>query len=79
MSLARIVNTIGLVLVFVGCALLYYFGLPADFDPSGNSFFLMEQPDEAAVARGKRYRFRGRTGFVLIAVGSLFQIWATWA
>ncbi len=75
---ARILNTTGLALVLVGCALLYYFGLPPDFDPSGKSKLLLEGTDHAAIARGKRYRFWGRTGFVLIALGSLFQIGATW-
>jgi hypothetical protein len=78
MTAARIINTLGLTLVLIGCALLYHFGLPPNFDPSGKSHLLMEETDHAAIAKGKRYRFWGRVGLVLIATGSLFQICATW-
>jgi hypothetical protein len=75
---SRVLNTLGLALVFTGCLLLYYFGLPPDFDPTGASFLLLEKRDEAAISKGKHYRFWGRVGVALIAVGSLFQLWAIW-
>jgi hypothetical protein len=74
----RVLNTIGLALVFAGCLLLYHFGLPPDFDPTGACHLLLEKRDEAAIAKGKRYRFWGGIGVALIAIGSLFQLWATW-
>jgi hypothetical protein len=77
-SCSRILNTIGLVLVVVGCFLLYFFGLPAPVDATGAVHLILEQADEAEIAKGKRYRRRGQYGIALIALGSLIQIWATW-
>jgi hypothetical protein len=74
----RILNTVGLVLVIGGCLLLYFFGLPAPVDPSGAVHLILQNSDEAEIAKGKRYRLRGRVGIVLVAIGSGFQIWATW-
>ena len=76
---SRILNTIGLILVVGGCLLLYYFGLPAPVDPSGAVHLVTEQPDEAEIAKGKRYRMWGRLGIALVALGSVFQLLATWA
>lgn len=75
---SRILNTIGLVLVVVGCLLLYRFGLPSPVDPSGAVHFIAEQPDEAEIAKGKLYRIWGRIGIALVGLGSLFQLCATW-
>jgi hypothetical protein len=76
---SKLLNISGLTLVVAGCALLYRFGLPPDFDPTGAQHLILEQADQAAIAKGKRYRFWGRTGFALIAIGSAFQILATLA
>ena len=75
----RIISTAGLVLTILGCVLLYNFGLPAAVDPSGNINLILEQRNEAEIAKGKLYRKRGRFGIALIAVGSALQIGATWA
>jgi hypothetical protein len=75
---ARILNTVGLGLVVVGCLLLYCFGLPPSIDPSGAVDLILEQSDDAEITKGKRYRMWGRIGIVLVGLGSLFQIWATW-
>lgn len=75
---SKILNTVGLTLVFAGCVLLYHFGLPPNVDPTGAVHFIAEQSDNAEIAKGKRYRFWGRTGIVLIAIGSLFQLLAAW-
>jgi hypothetical protein len=79
MTEARILNTVGLGLVIIGCVLLYCFGLPPSVNPSGESAFLLEQTDYAEIAKGKRYRILGRVGIALVGIGSVFQIWATWA
>ena len=79
MTEARILNTIGLTLVIVGCLLLYRFGLSAPVDPTGAVHLTLEQPDKAEIAKGKRYLILGRIGIALVALGSLFQLWATWA
>lgn len=76
---SRILNTIGLGLVVVGCVLLYCFGLPPSVRPGGESYFLMEHTDAAEIAKGKRYRILGHFGIALVGIGSLFQIFATWA
>lgn len=75
---SKLLNTIGLGLVFAGCVLLYKFGLAPDFSPEGKSRLLLENEDQAEIAKGDLYRIWGRVGIGLIAVGSLFQIWATW-
>jgi hypothetical protein len=74
----KILNTIGQTLVFVGCVLLYCFGLPPSVDPTGAVHLDLEKADDAEIAKGKRYRLWGRAGIVLIALGSLFQLLATW-
>ena len=76
---SRILNTIGLALMFIGCVLLYRFGLPPSVDPSGAVHLILEQSDNAEIAKGKQYRIWGHMGIALVAIGSLFQIWATWA
>jgi hypothetical protein len=76
---ARILNTVGLGLVIVGCVLLYCFGLPPAVRPSGESYLLLSQTDYTEIAKGKRYKRLGRLGIGLVAVGSLIQVWATWA
>ena len=76
---SKILNSVGLVLVIVGCILLYRFGLPPAFDPSGASFLLLEESDEANIAKGKRYRWWGRCGIALVGIGSGLQIFAVWA
>jgi hypothetical protein len=78
MTESRILNTVGLALVFGGCVLLYFFGLPPGVDPTGAVHIIAEQPDYTEIAKGKRYRFLGRVGISLVALGSLVQIWATW-
>lgn len=74
----RVINTVGLLLVFCGCILLFCFGLPPDVNPSGQGAILLEGEDAAEIAKGKRYRCLGRIGISLVAVGSVLQIWATW-
>jgi hypothetical protein len=78
MAEARILNTIGLALVIAGCVLLYCFGLPPSVEPSGHSYLLLEKTDDKEIAKGKRYRALGHIGISLVALGSLFQICATW-
>lgn len=75
----QILNTVGLALVIAGCFLLYWFGLPPAVDPSGAVHLIAEQCDEKEIAQGKLYRVVGRIGISLVALGSLFQILATWA
>lgn len=78
-SCSKLLNTIGLGSVIVGCGLLYKFGLPPDFDALGRTHIIGEQTDAAEKAKGDRYRCLGRIGIALIGLGSLFQIAATWA
>jgi hypothetical protein len=75
---AATVNTIGLILTIAGCWMLVKFGLPPDFDPLGRSYLLLEEDDKAMIAKGNKYRFRGRLGLGLIIGGSLLQIVASW-
>jgi hypothetical protein len=77
--LARYLNTIGLVLTIVGCVLVFCFGVPVDVDPEGRIRIIAEQRDDNEIAKGKRYLRLGRLGISLIALGAVFQIWATWA
>jgi hypothetical protein len=68
-----------LALVVIGCLLLYPFGLSAPVDPTGAINLIAEQPDKAEIAKGKRYLILGRIGIALVAFGTVFQLWATWA
>ena len=79
MKEARIINTVGLGLVIAGCILLYSFGLPPSVRPGGESYLLLEGADQVEISKGKRFRILGRIGITLVGLGSLFQIWATWA
>lgn len=79
MTEARILNSIGLGLVVVGCLLLYRFGLPPSVNPSGTGALLLSKIDYTEIAKGKRYRILGRVGIALVGIGSLIQICATWA
>jgi hypothetical protein len=74
----KILNTVGLGLVFAGCVLLYLYGLPPNVDPTGAVHLILEQPDNAEIAKGKRYRRLGHAGIGLVALGSLFQLAAVW-
>lgn len=75
---SKLLNTVGLALVLGGSALLYYFGMPPDFDPTGAVHIIGEQRDESEIAKGKQYRFWGKAGFASIALGSVIEILATW-
>jgi hypothetical protein len=75
---ARTLNTIGLILVLIGCVLLYNYGIPPPVDLSGKVYFTLEKEDAGELAKGERYIKRGRFGIALIGLGSLFQIWAAW-
>jgi hypothetical protein len=46
--------------------------------PTGESYLVLEQPNNAEIAKGKRYRFWGAMGISLVALSSLIQIGATW-
>jgi hypothetical protein len=77
-SCSKLLNTVGLALVLVGCVLLYLFGLPAAFNPEGKSFIQLENDSKADIDKGKRYRSWGRLGIALVGLGTVFQIAATW-
>jgi hypothetical protein len=68
---SKILTTSGLFLALAGCILLARFGLPPDFDPTGAQHLLVEGTDQAAIAKGNRYRLLGRIGILLIGVGSI--------
>lgn len=73
-----ILNTLGLLLTILGCALLYCFGLPPDFDPLGRCYLQLQQSDQAEIAKGNRFRRLGRCGLALIIAGAILQISANW-
>ena len=75
---SQILNSIGLSLVFIGCVLLYFFGLPPRVDPTGAVHLILEHADEVEVAKGESYLRRGRLGIGLVALGSAFQLLAVW-
>jgi hypothetical protein len=67
-------NVSGLVLNIVGTGLLLRFGLPPDVSPNGNVYLVAEQPDQAEVRKGARYKRYGRAGMVLLLVGFILQL-----
>ncbi len=81
--MAAIFSCVGLSFTLVGAGLLFFYGLPDK--KIGNAtvfgvFMIGDSHDTAAVEQIDRYRKRvkrlNRTGFTLIAVGTLLQIWA---
>lgn len=76
--MVRWLNTLGLTLTVVGCALLFWFGIPVDVDPKGRCNLISADRDEAEIAKARLYLRLGRIGILLIALGAALQVWATW-
>jgi len=86
----RIINTFGIALSIVGSGLWFFFGWPQPtHQPPTGSMLLLDVPpeEEAETARQteqvaktqKRYIRICKVALLLLALGFVFQIWATWA
>ena len=72
--LAKVVNSVGLLLDVAGVLLLFKFGLPEDVRRKGESYLLLEKTDEAEMAKGKRYDFWARVALSLVLLGFVLQL-----
>ena len=73
-SLAKVVNSAGLLLDVVGVLLLFKFGLPEDVRRKGEGYLLLEETDEAEIAKGRRYDFWARVALGLVVLGFVLQL-----
>jgi hypothetical protein len=69
-----VVNSAGLFLDIVGVILVWRFGLPQDVRRSGTSYLLLEETDEAQIAKGKLYDKIAHLGIGLLVVGFGLQL-----
>ena len=74
LSLAKIANSVGLLLDVVGVLLLFKFGLPEDVRRKGESYLLLEETDEADIAKGRRYDFWAKVALGLVVLGFVLQL-----
>ena len=72
------INTVGLALDIVGVVLLFRFGLPPDVRRGGTVSLILEQTDEDEARKAKRYDKFSYSALVMIVIGFLLQIVATW-
>lgn len=70
-------NIIGIVLLFVGVVLLFFFGMPYRTRRGGASYIILERKDEEDLKIERRYDVYGWIGLVLMTLGTAAQIWAS--
>jgi len=78
-TLAKIINTLGLCMDIIGALLLFRYGLPSELKPGG--FILGEESPEDERARLKynaKIRFWAHVGLTLLIIGFIGQLVASW-
>lgn len=87
---AKILNTIGLVLNIAGGTLWFFYGFPQPTHEEGIALGLEDateladgrtvaEQDEEIRRTKYRYRLISQSALVLIILGFIFQLWATWS
>jgi hypothetical protein len=74
----EIASSIGLLLDIVGVILVFQYGLPDDISRGGHTYRIIEQTDEAEIAKGKHYDRMGRIGLILLIGGFALQLASNW-
>ena len=77
MTASQICNLIGLVTSLVGTWLIWRFGLPASIDREGWVTMALEDKDQSQIEKGRKYDKRSNVGFILVAIGFIFQTLGT--
>lgn len=77
LSTQLILQVSGLILDIIGVILLFFFGLPPDVNPKGQSFFLLEHQNEKEKIKGIFYISISWLAFCFLILGFLLQIFAT--
>ena len=86
---AKILNTIGLALTFIGGTIWFFYGFPQPTHEVGVSFGLepntklsdgrtVAERDESVRKIKSSYLCKSRLALTLISIGFAFEIWATW-
>jgi len=70
-------NTSGLILSFVGVVLLFRYGIPYRVSQLNEGSIFSDPPTARDIALNRKHKRLGWTGLVLIAMGTIFQIVAT--
>jgi len=74
MTTSNLVNSIGLVCDIIGAVLIWLYGLPKPISRSGAIHLILEQIDEAEIAKSKRFDCIARCGIVLLVGGFVLQL-----
>ena len=75
--LAKIANSVGLVLGIIGTVMLWRYGLPAEVRRHGRSFLAVGGPNSEEVEKAKRYDRRARIAISLLAMSFVLQFFAS--
>lgn len=73
-TLATIVNSIGLVLDIAGALLLWKYGLPEHLSREGHVYFVLNEIDEEEKAKAKKYDRWSHAGLSLLILGFGLQL-----
>jgi hypothetical protein len=71
---AVLVNSAGLVLDIAGAVLVWRYGLPAAISRTGAIHLILEQRDEAEIAKARRHDTIARRGIGLLIAGFGLQL-----
>jgi hypothetical protein len=74
MTLATIVNSMGLVLDIAGALLLWKYGLPGSISREGHVYLALEQDDEEEKAKARKYDQWSYGGLTLLILGFGLQL-----
>ena len=78
--IARILNTLGLLIGIIGVCIIFRFGWPQPTFMTGTliDFGGSQEHDKQIIAERALYQRRSTTGLIFIGVGFLFQLVAVW-
>lgn len=79
MHVSQILNTGGIVLSLVGVLILFQYGMPFRIPTGGVTYIVAERIDEEEKRVDDRHVTIGYAGIILIVIGAIAQIVATWS
>ena len=74
MTVAQIVNSVGLVLDIAGALMLWKYGLPEALSRKGTIYLVAQQVDSAEKAKATMYDRRSKLGLALLIAGFAGQL-----
>lgn len=72
-SMAYIINMIGLCFDITGVILLFIYGVPSEISKTGAIHLVTEQTDDEEVEKWKKYNKRSKIGLTFICIGFIMQ------